>query len=246
MFSGTGTSKESSEDKLEAPELRFVYGPRMFFPAIGEVVHTFYWKVPSPLVDQTLVNDERAPFQVLSTSRTFFWKTNVILLSSDSHYVPVKLSITYQIASVEKCVQAQDPFHSLEPALLHDANRCSLTEASIRKSDLSASSFPSFCEAMTNVGFRLLNIQVLGTMESIESKMAAENLAQKETERTMDQLVQETKTVNSQKLEFLKGLQDLGVDLTQVLVASVGKVHFDVERCARATNYLCQEDVTAV
>lgn len=246
VFSGTTVAK-STEGPVEGPsednklqttttsKRRVVYGPRVHFPAPGEVVHTFQWKSPSPDVGKAqLVDSEKMSFQVLSTSKTFFWNTKLLLLSSDAHHVPVELSISYQIASVEKCAQAQDPFQALEPALLHDANRCSLTEASIRTSDLTKASFPSFCEAMNNVGFRLMNIQVLASKESIESKMAADKLAKKEAERTMDERIQETKTVHDQKLEYLKGLQDLGVDLTKVLVASAGKVDFEVDGSQQA------------
>lgn len=232
LFSRSEASKDSSKDKLQASERQYVYGPRVHFPVHGEVVHTFQWKTPSHDVSKPLgVDDEdkRVTFQVLSTSKTFFWKTKMTMLSLDSRHVPVELCISYQIASIEKCVQSQDPFQSLEPALLHDGNRCGLTEAGIRKSELSEASFPSFCDAMAKVGFRLLKIQVLGTKESIESRKVADKLAKKESERTVDQLVQETKTANTHRLEYLKGLQDLGVDLTQVLVASAGQVSFEVD-----------------
>mmetsp|Transcript_5152 Transcript_5152/g.9877 ORF Transcript_5152/g.9877 Transcript_5152/m.9877 type:complete len:209 (+) Transcript_5152:3-629(+) len=199
-----------------------IHGPRVYFPSVGETVHSFQWKEPSSNLQKIADYQHGPSFQVLSIKACRFWNTKVTLQTDDLHHVPIVLAISYEIVSVEKTLEAQDPFQLLEPALLHDAHHFSLSEACIRSQVIGPSHFPTFCQALTSVGFRLVKIQVVGVQESSES--TAERQAQREAAGNVR--VQEAETVNAKKLEYLKGLQELGVDITKVLVASAGKVDF--------------------
>lgn len=157
------------------------------------------------------------------------WSFGFVIKTAESNGVEVNLAITYDIESIEKCLAAQNPIELMEPAILHDALNCAESEADIAKWIVKESTFPTFCETMASVGFRLLKIQVLNVEPSMETKRKAieeKHLAQRKDTSQIEQQVKAAEKINATELNYLKGLQEMGVDVTQVLCAAGGKVEW--------------------
>lgn len=221
------TSEHAVSEKVEWSNLRVIYGPTIHFPSPGEAVHNFMWHEPARTLNFPGCSQGQEGFKVLHLMKTRFWAVSLTVKTSESHHVSVTLGISYCVESVEKCLSTQDPIQLIEAALLHDAQNCAGgTEDNIAEWIVKESTFPTFCETMASVGFRLVKIQVLNVAPSL-AVVRRKRVAQTMDPSKMDQEVKAATQINEVKLNYLKGLQELGVDVTQVLVAQGGRVEWD-------------------
>jgi hypothetical protein len=215
-----------STEKVPTSERRVVYGPTVHFVAPNETIHQFQWNHLSSDLEHP--NSQLDKFQILSTSKTHLWRVRCPVKMADLDIIHVDLAISYKIASVEKCLAAHNPIELIQPALMHDAQHCSGKGEDICTWIVQESTFPTFCETMAAVGFHLERIQVLHVeASSLVSKQTAikeERAAQSKDLSQVEQQVNAARRINETKLEYLKSLNDMGVDVTKVLCASGGHV----------------------
>jgi len=226
VFDNASSSKASKN--IPAAERRIVCGPIVYFPSVGETIHQFQWSRHS------LPNDNGDPgnrtFHTLTMHKQFLWIRHLSIQTATVQ-LNLKLAISYEIGdSIEDCLSVDDPTPVLEVAILNDS-----TTASTHQSETGVlewisnveESFPALSKTMASVGFRLLKIQVLeieqlkGSKEKVEQEKQE---AQRDRSHEIDDNIQMAEKLNLTKLKFLKGLQDIGVDVTQVLCANKGNV----------------------
>eukprot|EP00545_Synedropsis_sp_CCMP1620_P011721 CAMPEP_0119014670 /NCGR_PEP_ID=MMETSP1176-20130426/10160_1 /TAXON_ID=265551 /ORGANISM="Synedropsis recta cf, Strain CCMP1620" /LENGTH=368 /DNA_ID=CAMNT_0006967885 /DNA_START=50 /DNA_END=1156 /DNA_ORIENTATION=+ len=212
--------------KVARSARRVVYGPTFYFISPNDSIHQFKWSRHASVLNQPspFINE----FQALSTSKTNLWRIHCSIKTAESNTIQVGLAISYTIFSVEKCLAAHNPIELIEAALMHDAQHSIIgKEADSHEWIAKKSTFPTFCETMTSVGFLLLRIQVLDVEQSFRAKQEAikeKRVAQAKDMSKIEQQVKAACQINDTKLDYLKSLNAMGVDVTQVLCASGGQV----------------------
>jgi hypothetical protein len=190
-------------------------------------MHQFKWNRHASILD--CPSQDVDTFHTLFTSKIVVWRVTCPIKMADSSTTKVTLAISYKIDSVEKCVAAQNPIQLLEPALLHDAQRCTGEEATIHEWIAKESTFPTFRETLTSVGFRLFRMQVMKVEPFVGANQkvsAAKRIVESKYVSAIQQQVKNANQINEIKLEYLRSLNDMGVDVTKVLCATSGRTGF--------------------
>lgn len=221
------TVQKEPNDKTPTSERGIIYGPTVHFMSPNENMHQFEWSCHASILDYPSEGMNR--FHALSTSKISVWRVTCPLKMADSSTAKVTLAISYKIDSVEKCVAAQNPIQLLEPALLHDVQRCAGEEATIHEWIAQESTFPTFRETLTSVGFRLFRMQVLKVESSVNVKQkvsAAKRDLESKDLSLMQQQDENASQINEIKLDYLRSLNDMGVDVMIALCDTSGRTGF--------------------